>query len=54
MIEQFLSSIRRESPGVSLGTATQSSQRASVADLYARADAALYESRGQRLRTDTD
>lgn len=54
VVDEFLGSIRRETPGVSIGTATETSPRACVAELYARADAALYRSRGQPLRTETD
>lgn len=50
VVEQFLQSIRLNTPAVSLGTATETSQRADIADLHARADTALYESRGRPLR----
>lgn len=54
VVDEFISSIRRETPRVSLGAATGTSLHASVAELHAHADAALYRSRGQRLRTDTE
>jgi diguanylate cyclase (GGDEF)-like protein len=53
VIEEFLGSIRLNTPGVSLGTATQTSHTASIAELYARADAELYQSRGRPLRDDS-
>lgn len=53
VVEAFLGSIRLNTPGVSVGTATQSSLNASTAELYAQADAKLYESRGRPLRDDS-
>jgi diguanylate cyclase (GGDEF)-like protein len=53
VVEAFLRAIRRETPGVSVGVATDVSPRANVVELYARADAALYESRGLSLRDDS-
>lgn len=53
VVEEFTSSVQRHTPGVSLGTATQSSSHANIAELHARADAALYESRGRPLRDDS-
>jgi diguanylate cyclase (GGDEF)-like protein len=50
VVDEFLRSIRRHTPEVSLGVATQHSPERSVAELYARADAALYRSRGRPLR----
>ena len=52
VVEQFLQSVRLNTPSVSLGTASESSQRADIAELHARADASLYESRGRPLRDD--
>jgi len=52
VVEDFLRSIRSNTPGVSLGTATGSSLKPNVAELYARADAALYQGRGRPLRDD--
>lgn len=52
-VETFLAAIRRHTPEVSLGTATGTSADAGIAELHARADAALYESRGRPLRDDT-
>jgi diguanylate cyclase (GGDEF)-like protein len=53
VVEEFLRTIRQNTPAASFGTATESSLHANVADLYASADAALYESRGRRLRDDS-
>jgi diguanylate cyclase (GGDEF)-like protein len=53
VVDEFLRSIRLNTPSVSIGTATQSSLHASVAELYARADTALYQSRGRPLRDDS-
>jgi diguanylate cyclase (GGDEF)-like protein len=50
VVEQFLQSIRLNTPAVSLGTATETSQRADIGELHARADTALYQSRGRPLR----
>ncbi|CAN3131703.1 diguanylate cyclase domain-containing protein [Mycobacterium sp. smrl_JER01] len=50
VVEEFLGSIRRHTPGVSLGTATQTLPDASIAGLLAQADVALYLSRGRPLR----
>ncbi|MDZ4234006.1 MAG: GGDEF domain-containing protein, partial [Dietzia sp.] len=50
VLDRFLRDIARQTSGVSLGVATQSSPDASIADLYAQADAALYQSRGRPLR----
>lgn len=50
VVQEFLGNIRRHTPGVSLGTATQTLPDASVAELFAQADAALYLSRGRPLR----
>ncbi len=52
VVAEFIRSIRAHTPHVSLGTATQSPPPASIAELYARADAALYQSRGRPLRDD--
>nr|WP_234834762.1 GGDEF domain-containing protein [Mycolicibacterium stellerae] len=52
VVEKFLRSIELNTPGVSLGTATQTPLDASIADLYGQADAALYQSRGRPLRDD--
>ncbi|GAB7067423.1 GGDEF domain-containing protein [Mycobacterium hodleri] len=53
VVEEFLHAIRRDTPGVSVGVATDVSSRPDVVELYARADAALYESRGMSLRDDS-
>lgn len=53
VVEQFLRNIQRHTPEVSVGTATQTTLNASIADLYAQADAALYQSRGRPLRGDS-
>ncbi|MET4428580.1 GGDEF domain-containing protein [Mycolicibacterium sp. 624] len=53
VVEKFVGSIRLNTPGVSLGTATQTSLNANIAELYAQADAALYQSRGRPLRDDS-
>ncbi|KWX67470.1 GGDEF domain-containing protein [Mycobacterium sp. NAZ190054] len=53
-VEEFLTSIRRNTPEVSLGTATQTSGDISIAKLYAQADSALYRSRGRPLLDQTD
>ena len=50
VVEQFRRDVERQTPGVSYGAATQTSIEADVADLYAQADAALYQSRGRPLR----
>jgi diguanylate cyclase (GGDEF)-like protein len=52
VIDEFVASIRRHTPEVSLGSATQKSLDATISALYAQADAALYESRGRPLRDD--
>lgn len=52
VVQDFLRTIRRDTPGVSVGTATQTALNASVTELHARADAALYQSRGRPLRDD--
>ncbi|HKP42067.1 GGDEF domain-containing protein [Mycobacterium sp.] len=52
VVEEFLRSIQLNTPAVSLGTATQTPLNASIAELYAQADAALYQSRGRPLRDD--
>lgn len=52
-VEEFLRSIRLETPGVSVGVATETSRGATVVELYAQADAALYLSRGLPLRDDS-
>lgn len=54
VIEEFIGSIRRETPRVSLGVATGTSVHADVAELLAHADAALYRSRGRPLLSDPD
>jgi diguanylate cyclase (GGDEF)-like protein len=54
VVDAFLRTIRHDTPGVSVGVATDVSSRANVVDLYARADAALYESRGLTLRDDSE
>jgi diguanylate cyclase (GGDEF)-like protein len=49
VVEEFLQLIKELTPGVSLGTATQTASHADVARLYAQADAELYRSRGRPL-----
>lgn len=53
VVEQFLRSIRVNTPDVSLGVATERPFTSSISALHARADAALYQSRGRPLRDDT-
>jgi diguanylate cyclase (GGDEF)-like protein len=50
VVENFLRLIRLDTPGVSLGTASQTALDASIPELHAQADAALYQSRGRPLR----
>lgn len=50
VVEQFRRDVERQTPGVSLGAATRPSLQADIADLYADADAALYQGRGRPLR----
>lgn len=52
VIEEFLRVIEDETPGASVGTATGPSP-ASITDLHARADAALYLGRGRPLRDES-
>lgn len=52
VVEKFLRTIGRDTPGVSVGVATDATGLASIAELYAQADAALYLSRGLPLRDD--
>ncbi|MGX9790523.1 diguanylate cyclase domain-containing protein [Mycobacterium sp. MMS18-G62] len=52
VVEEFLRSIQSNTPRVSVGTATQNPLNASVAELYAQADAALYQNRRRLLRDD--
>jgi diguanylate cyclase (GGDEF)-like protein len=52
VVQDFLHTIRRNTPDVSVGTATQTALNASVTELHAQADAALYRSRGRPLRDD--
>lgn len=52
-VDGFVRDVRRLTPDVSLGTATQTSPSANIADLCAQADAALYRSRGRPLRDDS-
>jgi diguanylate cyclase (GGDEF)-like protein len=54
VVEKFLRSIRIVTPAVSFGTATQNSLNANIAELYAQADAALYQGRGRPLHDDFD
>jgi diguanylate cyclase (GGDEF)-like protein len=53
VVEQFLQSVRVHTPAVSLGAATESLPHADIAELYAKADTALYQSRGRPLRDDS-
>ncbi|WP_099021985.1 GGDEF domain-containing protein [Mycolicibacterium palauense] len=52
VVDEFQRYIRLHTPEVSMGAASQPAINASVAELYARADAALYRSRGRPLRHD--
>jgi diguanylate cyclase (GGDEF)-like protein len=52
VVVEFLRSIQENTPEVSVGAVTQSPFTSSIAELYARADAALYRSRGRPLRGD--
>lgn len=54
VVDEFVRSIRSNTPGASLGTATASLPDADIAGLFAQADAALYESRGRSLRDGSD
>lgn len=51
-VDEFVRDVRRLTPDVSCGTATQSSQQTDITELCAQADAALYRSRGRPLRDD--
>jgi diguanylate cyclase (GGDEF)-like protein len=53
VVETFLRRIKEHTPEVSVGAATQDSDDADIAALYARADAQLYLSRGRPLRDQT-
>ncbi|WP_395309980.1 GGDEF domain-containing protein [Mycobacterium sp. AMU20-3851] len=53
-VDGLLDAIRTQTPGVSIGTATDPLVSADVAGLYARADAALYRGRGTPLRDELD
>ncbi|MET0701977.1 MAG: GGDEF domain-containing protein [Mycobacterium sp.] len=53
VVDEFLRSIRLNTPAVSIGTASRSSPHTNVAELYAEADTALYESRGRSLRDES-
>ena len=53
VVEEFLREIRLNTPEVSIGTATQITAHPNIAEMYAVADAALYESRGRPLHDDT-
>jgi diguanylate cyclase (GGDEF)-like protein len=53
VVEEFLRTIRLDTPGVSVGVATDATALTSVVELYAQADAALYLSRGLPLRDDS-
>ncbi|MGB3354309.1 MAG: GGDEF domain-containing protein [Mycobacterium sp.] len=51
VVNQFLRDVERLTPGVSFGAATHNSPDVSIAELYAQADAALYQSRGRPCGT---
>jgi diguanylate cyclase (GGDEF)-like protein len=53
VVDAFLRDIRLKTPEVSIGTATETGASPNIADMYAHADAALYESRGRPLHDDT-
>lgn len=53
VVGEFLRHVERRTPEVSIGSATQMSPHADIAELYAQADAALYRSRGRPLRHDS-
>jgi len=52
IVDEFVRDVARYTPGVSLGVAVQDAHEARITDIYARADAALYERRGRPLRDD--
>lgn len=52
-VDEYVDQIRLRTPEVSIGTATGTLGSDGIADLYARADAALYRSRGRPLRDDS-
>jgi diguanylate cyclase (GGDEF)-like protein len=47
--EQFVASVRRHTPGTSIGTASASGEGAEIATLFAAADANLYTAKHQRF-----
>ena len=53
VVDEFLRSVRVKTPDVSFGVATAPSGTAGIAELYAEADAALYQSRGRPLLDDS-
>jgi diguanylate cyclase (GGDEF)-like protein len=53
VVAEFLRVIEVDTPGASIGTATGPALDANIADLHARADAALYSSRGRPLRDES-
>lgn len=53
VVDEFVEQIRHRTPVVSVGTATGTVGADGVAELYARADAELYRSRGRPLRDDS-
>jgi diguanylate cyclase (GGDEF)-like protein len=53
VVQSFLRMLRVDTPGVSLGTASQAAVSASITELHAQADAALYQSRGRPLLDDS-
>lgn len=48
-VDEFVRDVARHTPGVSLGVVVQEAHEARIADMHARADAALYERRGRPL-----
>lgn len=49
IVDEFVRDVAQHTPGVSLGVAVQIVYEARIADMHARADAALYERRGRPL-----
>ena len=53
VVDAFLRDIRLKTPKASAGTATLTAPNPNIAEMYAQADAALYESRGRPLHDDS-
>jgi diguanylate cyclase (GGDEF)-like protein len=53
VVEDFVADVRSRTPEVSLGVAGGTAPENTVGELYARADAELYRSRGRPLRDDS-